>query len=506
MSIASELNNYRNGLEDAYDAVSDMSGTIPTDRNMNNLDTAIRTIPISSPNDGVLTITQNGTTVQTFSANQASNTTANIVVPTKTSDLTNDSGFISEDDLYSEVCGSGTTITFQDTPDNAPLSDFKLKGETSQNGTPTPDAPVAVQTVTGENTLTISDGTNTQSYEVNLGDIELCKIGDYQDSIYKSGGKWYVRKEIGAYTFDGSENWVRSGRTTASVFIAAVSITAMIKWKVGNACRALAKSNRFIAGVTAVIGHFDMYNGSDFYATLAFMFDAATIPDIAAAKSWIAANKPVVYGILATPTDTEITNEALVAQLEAILSQGSTYAGTNNITTVISAGNAQGELEICYTKTLLPIATETNLGLVQIGSGLSITPNGVLSATGGGGGTWAAQNEPIVVWLDWDSVGTDLEILGTATAQFMDGYTSSATAVGSSFFAGALSDNKQVVIRTGLGIPVPGRDWARETLHPMQVNYEASNGATIYFWHETMFVRAQCPNSGTTWTFTKLSV
>ena len=506
MSIASELTNLEGNIGDAYDAVNDMSGIIPQHKNMANLDQAIRTIPQSTgptPGDGVLTIQKNGSTVQTFTANSSSNKTANITVPTKTSDLTNDSGFISEDDLYSEVCGSDTTITFQDTPDNAPLSDFKLKGETSQNGTPTPDAPVAVQTVTGENTLTISDGTNTQSYEVNLGDIELCKIGTYQDSIYKSGSKWYVRKEIGAYTFDGSENWVRSGRTTASVFVAAVAnISTMIKWKFGNAYRALAKSNRFIAGTTAVIGHFDIYNGSDFYTSLAFMFDAATIPDIAAAKSWIAANKPVVYGILATPTDTEITNEALVAQLEAILSQGYTYAGTNNITTVIAAGNAQGELEICYTKTLLPIATETNLGLVQIGSGLSITPNGVLSATGGG----AAQNEPIVVWLDWGSVGTDLEILGTATAQFMDGYTSSATAVGSSFFAGALSDNKQVVIRTGSGLPVPGTDWARETLHPMQVNYEASNGATIYFWHETMFVRAQCPNSGTTWTFTKLSV
>jgi hypothetical protein len=55
----------------------------------------------------------------------------------------------------------------------------------------------------------------------------------------------------------------------------------------------------------------------------------------------------ITYYSLATPTDTEITNEALVAQLEAVLG-GSTYAGTNNITTVISAGNAQGELEITY--------------------------------------------------------------------------------------------------------------------------------------------------------------
>ena len=77
MSIASEIANYGSGLSDAYDAVSDMSGVIPQDKNMNNLDTAIRTIPIgTTPNDGVLTITQNGTTVQTFSANQSSNVTA----------------------------------------------------------------------------------------------------------------------------------------------------------------------------------------------------------------------------------------------------------------------------------------------------------------------------------------------------------------------------------------------------------------------------------------------
>lgn len=46
------------------------------------------TIPVV--NDGVLTVQRNGVTVGTFSANQASDTIANISVPTKTSDLTND--------------------------------------------------------------------------------------------------------------------------------------------------------------------------------------------------------------------------------------------------------------------------------------------------------------------------------------------------------------------------------------------------------------------------------
>ena len=51
--------------------------------------------------DGELTITQNGTSVWTFTANQQEDETINITVPTKTSDLTNDSGYIDNtvDDL-----------------------------------------------------------------------------------------------------------------------------------------------------------------------------------------------------------------------------------------------------------------------------------------------------------------------------------------------------------------------------------------------------------------------
>lgn len=48
---------------------------------------------IPTVNNATLTIQKNGATVQTFTANQATNATANITVPTKTSDLTNDSDF-----------------------------------------------------------------------------------------------------------------------------------------------------------------------------------------------------------------------------------------------------------------------------------------------------------------------------------------------------------------------------------------------------------------------------
>ena len=68
------------------------------------------TIAASQPtvNNGTLTIQKNGTNVQTFSANQSGNATANITVPTKTSELTNDSGYVSDLSNYVTLNGAQT--------------------------------------------------------------------------------------------------------------------------------------------------------------------------------------------------------------------------------------------------------------------------------------------------------------------------------------------------------------------------------------------------------------
>ena len=61
---------------------------------------------------GVLTIQVNGTNVKQFSANETAAKTANIIVPTKTSDLTNDSGFLTSSAIANDVeyidLGSGS--------------------------------------------------------------------------------------------------------------------------------------------------------------------------------------------------------------------------------------------------------------------------------------------------------------------------------------------------------------------------------------------------------------
>lgn len=61
----------------------------------------------STVNNATLTIQKNGTNVQTFTANQSSNATANITVPTKTSEISNDSNFFSTTGGYNQTLQKG---------------------------------------------------------------------------------------------------------------------------------------------------------------------------------------------------------------------------------------------------------------------------------------------------------------------------------------------------------------------------------------------------------------
>lgn len=82
---------------------------------------------------------------------------------------------------------TGTSLTLQDV--ESTKIDYELEGNTSQNGTPTLTSPIAVQTVKGTQNIIVSDGETTKQYAINLGNVELCKIGTYQDFIKKSIGK-----------------------------------------------------------------------------------------------------------------------------------------------------------------------------------------------------------------------------------------------------------------------------------------------------------------------------
>lgn len=376
-----------------------------------------------------------------------------------------------------EQTASGKAINFTNSDNSGDITDFQLDGETSQNGTPTPSAPVPVQTVTGENVVKIagknllpnkmtsgtiagavqntvnSDGSFTlngtatsganvdynhevgyyvhleqgktytlsvnnagiywrlrkvsantniaqidspatsatftanttedafvyfvilnnssfsstnykvqlelgsattyepyqsHSYEVNLGNTELCKIGDYQDYIYKSGEKWYKHSECGGASLSDYANTASrlttntSGKYRFRLVVPGVLPAATTGTVVPSYCSHLdtgTVGNTYSMAKQCIAIDVGTNNYVFIYATDT---ESMSVDDF---KTWLTGKNMSFYYALATPTDTEITNEVLIAQLDNVAS-APLYTGVNNITTITP--NEQGTLEIKY--------------------------------------------------------------------------------------------------------------------------------------------------------------
>lgn len=100
-------------LQDAYNASTyAAAGSVPTKTSdLTNDSGFITASSLPTVNDATLTITQNGTTVATFSANSSTNTSAAITVPTATSDLTNDSDYQTGTQVSSAIATAIAGIT-----------------------------------------------------------------------------------------------------------------------------------------------------------------------------------------------------------------------------------------------------------------------------------------------------------------------------------------------------------------------------------------------------------
>ena len=154
----------------------------------------------------------------------------------------------------------------------------------------------------------------SKDYEISLGDIELCKIGDYQDYIYKDNGKWYKHSEIGKVVLDGSENW--GYNTNQTYFFYTNSI---FPWSASGSAIYPMYSTYFISNKFDLI-----YNGVIDYG-IAFAYNVGRVAirnkdktSLADFKTWLGTHNTTVYYVLATPTNTEITDTDLIEQLEAL--------------------------------------------------------------------------------------------------------------------------------------------------------------------------------------------
>lgn len=364
-------------------------------------------------------------------------------------------------EAQTEIHVSGTFIHAVLSADSK-ISDYELEGNATQDGTPTPDSPVAINTVTGENTLTVTgknlfdpniitenydftydattgyltgktgkgtaymlfetsnpqtvtitieqplgqstaglgirfnynDGTHNdvypwnystqtkivqtsnkpvlsvgtvvgnilninsyrfqlelgnsassfepyqaQSQTIDLGSIELAKIGTYQDKIYYDAdtSKWMLHKEVGKVVLDGSETWTK----TNLAFQTVASITPnFLLW-----ANMTALSNNFTHHYYASSISSNIQNGEFGWSgasVLTMRYDScSTASDF---KTWLSTHNATVYYALATPTDTEITDETLLSQLNAIYDI-ELKEGTVNISITATSPNLPASLK-----------------------------------------------------------------------------------------------------------------------------------------------------------------
>ena len=177
----------------------------------------------------------------------------------------------------------------------------------------------------------LEKGTQATSYAPYFTPIELCKIGNYQDKIFKNTltspyydsnlelDKWYLYKAIGKVVYTGatSENWTDAGAiTNVRRFYTTI---ADVKQN--------DSSNAKYSNYFTYIYNYNL-DSEHFYIAdngRLIMFSSET--SLANFKTWLSTHNTNVYYVLNTPTVTEITNETLLSELESV----SLITGLNQI-------------------------------------------------------------------------------------------------------------------------------------------------------------------------------
>jgi len=159
---------------------------------------------------------------------------------------------------------------------------------------------------------TVHQGNN---FEINLGTIELCKISTYQDYIFKRDGKWWKHKAIGKKILNGTENWALESSGNSN-----------FRYHINNFYDGVTMNNtnsycnRFpIKEITNSTTDYGVYgSGTDYY----FRIRTETEMTLDNFKTWLSSNNVVVYYVLATPIDEEITYAPLLRQLDELYNSG----------------------------------------------------------------------------------------------------------------------------------------------------------------------------------------
>lgn len=342
------------------------------------------TISATQPtvNDATLTIKKNGSSVGTFTANSSTNTDVDITVPTKTSDLTNDSGFITKN--VSDLTNYYTETEINSMFNALPAVPTKTSDLTNDSGfLTTSTLPIATASRLG--IVKIGSGINVAAD----GTISAAVASlDWANITNKPTDVSYWTNDAG-YITSAALPTKTSDLTNDSGFITSADVptktsdltndSGFITSSVNNLTNYYKKSETYTQGeVNSLLSAIviptktsDLTNdGSDGTSTYVEADDLATV---ATSGSYTdLSNRPT------------IGNATLTIQKNGTNVQTFTANATSNKTANITVPTKTSDLtNDSNFVSNTDYATASTGGVVKVGSGLEIT-NGVLSATGGG--------------------------------------------------------------------------------------------------------------------------
>ena len=200
--------------------------------------------------------------------------------------------FYDENEIFLSVGTTGASPNTFTTPSNCRKFKFVLPSNT--------DLSIKVQ-IEKSSTATPYEPYQSQTYPINLGSMELCKIGDYQDYLYKENGIWYKYGAINKIVFDGSEDWssyndyVYRGINKQGVG----DLGYCDKTKFGGENFQYASSVKTTIQVKNLVSYWGM---SDTTTTTW--------------RTYLSNNNLIFYYPIVNPTITEITDTTLIEQLD----------------------------------------------------------------------------------------------------------------------------------------------------------------------------------------------
>ncbi len=155
-----------------------------------------------------------------------------------------------------------------------------------------------------------------QTYPISLGDLEYCKIGDYEDLFFKNVigseyydstlelDKWYLKKNVGKVVFTGAneENWTYNDQYN----FFAITIPTITNNSV------YTNYYLYYPTYSSVSGNYGCWISSTSFRIK--NTDYSTTTDF---KTWLSTHNTIVYYVLATPTNI-LLSDTLQTQLDNI--------------------------------------------------------------------------------------------------------------------------------------------------------------------------------------------